>query len=349
MLVLHRTKNERIKLYKRKIVCPGPVLGMKKEGTNMSENHYLPEGGLIASSENTEYFACEGTLEKAMQQGKILEAVAVLCDGELNLVVDLLCMKGIIRKEEVSYTAEGETVKDIAVISRVGKAVAFKILGFERTEQGERRAILSRRAAQMECMNEYLMTLVSGDIIPAKITHLEHFGAFVDVGCGIASLLSIDCISVSRISHPRDRFYVGMMIRAVVKSMDADTGRIYVTHKELLGTWEENVARFQIGQTVMGIVRSIEEYGVFIELSPNLAGLAEYRSDIAVGQTVAVYIKNIIPERMKIKLVIIDSCKGESTGGRFSYFVEPDLMHMDYWKYSPSGTGKVIESRFTVS
>lgn len=324
----------------------------------MSENHYLPEGSLIGTVENREALSSFASLERAMQQGKILEGVATLCDGSLNLIVDLGCMKGIIYKNEVSYTAEGETQKDIAIISRVGKAVAFRVIAIRQDEKGRPFAILSRRAAQIECLNRYLMTLVSGDIIPAKITHLEHFGAFVDIGCGIPSLLSIDCISVSRISHPRDRFYVGMTIKAVVKSIDPESSRIYVTHKELLGTWEENVACFKIGQTVMGIVRSIEDYGVFIELSPNLAGLAEYRSDITVGQTVAVYIKNIIPERMKIKLVIIDSCKGmdscKSIGGKsetgstmFSYFIAPDKAHIDYWKYSPCGTGKVIESRFS--
>ena len=97
-----------------------------------------------------------------------------------------------------------------------------------------------------------------------------------------------------------------MPIKAVVKSIDYETGRLYVTHKELLGTWQENVERFHIGQTVSGIVRSVEEYGVFIELAPNLAGLGELCEGISVGDTVAVYIKNIIPERMKIKLVIID-------------------------------------------
>ena len=62
---------------------------------------------------------------------------------------------------------------------------------------------------------------------------------------------------------------------------------------------------------------------------------------------------------MKIKLVIIDSCKGvdpgkgmggakgEAASAKFSYFVDPDKEHIDYWKYSPMGTGKVIESRFT--
>ena len=53
----------------------------------------------------------------------------------------------------------------------------------------------------------------SGDVINAKVTHLEPFGAFVDIGCGIIGLLSIENISVSRISHPKDRFYVGQNIK----------------------------------------------------------------------------------------------------------------------------------------
>lgn len=313
----------------------------------MTENRYLPEGMLFGSPENTESLATTAGLERAMAQGRILESTAILCDGGLNLTVDLGGIRGIMPKEEVIYSPTGETVKDIAIISRVGKPVCFKIMAIEYDENGKPTAILSRRSAQIECVHKYLMCLESGDIIPAKITHLEHFGAFVDVGCGIASLLSIDCISISRISHPKDRFYVGMTIKAVVKSIDYDTCRIYVTHKELLGTWEENASHFKVGQTVMGIVRSVEEYGIFIELSPNLAGLAEYREGISVGQSVAVYIKNIIPERMKIKLVIIDSCKGEQSAVKMEYYIPSDRVHMDYWRYSPVGTAKIIESKFS--
>ena len=163
--------------------------------------------------------------------------------------------------------------------------------------------MLSRRAAQQECVKEFLLQLNAGDIVDAKVTHLEHFGAFVDIGCGVVSLLSIDCISVSRITHPHDRFSVGDNIKAVIKSVDPESGRIYVTHKELLGTWEENAANFAVGQTVAGIVRSVEDYGIFVELTPNLAGLAEYKEGVSVGQTAAVYIKNMVKERMKIKLV----------------------------------------------
>lgn len=313
----------------------------------MTENRYLPEGMLIGSVENTDYISSPQGIERAMAQGRIIESTAVLCDGDLNLTVDLGNVKGIIRRDEVIYQPSNDVPKDIAIISRVGKPICFKVLAIEYDDNGGATAILSRRSAQMECLHKYLMCLDPGDIIPARITHLEHFGAFVDVGCGIASLLSIDCISVSRISHPKDRFYIGMPIKAVVKSIDPETGRIYVTHKELLGTWEENASRFRVGQTVVGIVRSVEQYGIFIELAPNLAGLAEYKEGISVGQSVAVYIKNIIPERMKIKLVIIDSCKGEQNTMKMEYYVSSDKEHLDYWRYSPVGTAKIIESRFS--
>ena len=80
-----------------------------------------------------------------------------------------------------------------------------------------------------------------------------------------------------------------------------------MTHKELLGTWQENVSNFSVGETVRGIVRGIEDYGVFVELAPNLSGLAEYKEGVAVGQEVSVFIKSIIPEKMKVKLLIIDT------------------------------------------
>lgn len=304
---------------------------------------YKPEGAVLSMPSNREYLASEQGLIRAMNEGVILEAMAVRCDSNYRLTVDLGCMKGIIDRGDVQYTDPESEVRDIAVITRVGKAVCFKVMGFY-TENGKKVACLSRREAQRECAENFLGVCTAGDIIDAKITHLESFGAFVDIGCGIVSLLSIDCISVSRISHPSDRFKVGDRIRVVIKSIDGD--RIYVTHKELLGTWEENAALFCVGQTVAGIVRSVEDYGIFVELTPNLAGLAEYRSDITVGQTTAVYIKNMIPDRMKLKLVIIDSYKGENEPQRTVRGYGDDISHIDVWRYSPSGCKRIIQTVF---
>ena len=310
-------------------------------------NVHTPEGMLLSTKENLEYTSTLQGLEKAMMQGKILESVALLCDASMNLSFKLGGIYGRMERSEVTLTPDGMPPKDIAVISRVGKAVCFKVIGFEKGRNGDPVALLSRRAAQEEYIQSVFSGLLPGDILPSRVTHLEPFGAFVDIGCGVISLLSIDCISVSRISHPKDRFTPGQYIRTVVKSVDQREKRIFVSHKELLGTWEENAAKFTSGQTVTGIVRSIEDYGIFVELAPNLAGLAELREGVSVGQQVAVYIKSILPERMKIKLVLIDSFKGEQRAVMpFEYYVPESVTHMDLWQYSPSECHKLVESVF---
>lgn len=310
-------------------------------------NKYMPEGSLISTQKNHEYTSSIEGLEAAHEKGVILEAIVTLCDHSFNLHVDLGSkIKGIIPRDEAQLVGEGEEIKDIAILTRVGKAVCFKILGFRSSLDGSKTVILSRRSAQSECMLNYISTLVPGDIIPTKITHLESFGAFVDIGCGITSLLSIDSISVSRIAHPSVRLSVGDMIHTVIKSIDSK-GRIYVSARELLGSWNENASLFNEGQTVKGVIRSIESYGVFIELRPNLAGLAEYRDDVRPGQTAAVYIKSIIPEKMKIKLIIIDSHDTPEYPEELEYFIDTDnVTHIDSWQYSPPNCKKIIESVF---
>ncbi len=310
------------------------------------QNQYLPEGLLLATPQNREYTASLAGLERAMQQGKILEAPAVLCDSDMNLYIDLGGIRGYMPREEVAYCREGEELKQIAVITRVGKPVCFKVIGLSE-ERGMPTAILSRRLAQIECRAEFLADLVCGDIIKAKVTHLEPFGAFVDIGCGIVSLLTVDCISVSRISHPADRFSAGEYIPVVVRTIDREHDRIFVTHRELLGTWEENAAAFSPTETVSGIVRSVEDYGIFVELAPNLAGLAEYKSGVRVGDTASVYIKSMIPQRMKIKLVLIDSYPALPAPTKRKYFIDTNTVkHLDRWLYSPPGCAKVIETVF---
>lgn len=310
------------------------------------QNQYLPEGLLMGTAQNREYISSQAGLERAMQQGKILEAPAAMCDSELNLYIDLGGIRGIMPREEVAFCRPGEEIKQIAVITRVGKPVCFKVVSISE-EHGAPVAILSRRLAQIECKNAFLNDLICGDIIRAKITHLENFGAFVDIGCGIVSLLTVDCISVSRISHPSDRFSVGEYIPVVIRSIEPETDRIFVSHRELLGTWAENAAEFAPMQTVSGIVRSIEDYGIFIELAPNLAGLAEYKSGVHVGEVASVYIKSIIPARMKVKLVLIDSSAAVCSPIKRKYYINADeVHHIDRWLYSPPGCSKVIETVF---
>ena len=294
--------------------------------------NYLPEGCLINTAENIRLTGSIAGLHEAMTSGKILEGRAALCDSEHNIIVDLPCIKGIIPRIEGAIGIESGKTRDIALISKVNKPVCFKVISINTDSNGNETAILSRRIVQEECRKQYIENLSPGDIVPAKVTHLEQFGCFVDIGCGIPSLIPIDAVSVSRISHPSDRFYPGQDIKVIIKGIDSD--RI----------WQENADMFTAGETVSGIVRSIEDYGIFIELSPNLAGLAEPRENAQIGQYASVYIKAVIPEKMKVKLIIVDIFNAEYKPSPLKYFVNDS--HISHWRYPPDSSDKIIESVF---
>ena len=93
----------------------------------------------------------------------------------------------------------------------------------------------------------------------------------------------------------------------MIKSIDRENNKIVLSYKELLGNWEENIQEYQEKMVVKGIVKEPDKYknGIFIELKPNLVGLAEYKEGLEYGQKVDVYIKKIIKDRKKIKLLIV--------------------------------------------
>jgi len=284
-------------------------------------------------------FASIDEIKNAMIKNEIIEGKVLLCDREHNLHIDLGVIRGIIKREEGAIGIDDGTVRDIALISKVGKSICFNIIGFERDVFGNTFAVLSRKSVQEKCKKEFLDNLKNGDVIDAKVTHLEKFGAFIDIGAGINSLIPIDMLSVSRISHPKQRLTEGQKIKVALRKREGD--KLTFTLKELLGSWEENADLFTPGETVTGVIRSIEDYGVFVELMPNLAGLAEIDDNLFEGQSVAVYIKSIIKQKMKIKLIIVEAYEQENTTKDLVYFNQSN-----HWQYSPKDCPKIIETDF---
>lgn len=297
------------------------------------------------SYRSAERFSLE-QIQAAIVSGEILQATALAFDAQRQLRFRIGSFQGIMPFEQCAEGADTGAVRDIAVLTRVGRATCFVILGIQQNQKGEQQLLLSRAQAQRRCREGYLNQLQPGDIVEAVVTHVEPFGAFCDVGCGINALLPIDCLSVSRISSPLDRVTVGQHIYCAIKNRDAQ-GRFVLTLRELLGTWEENAANFTIGETVVGIVRSVESYGTFIELAPNLAGLAESCPSLVPGQPVSVYIKNILSDKMKIKLVIVNRNLEQKI--RFDLRYTQTDGHIDHWVYSTPESGKTIETDFAAA
>ena len=204
-----------------------------------------------------------GELERAMEEGTILTARAVRCDETHDLIIDLGCAEGRIpRLEAAEGVADGRT-REIAILRCVGRPVCACVT--EITPEGE--IVLSRRKAQQLAMDHLLREAAPGDILPAVVTGCTAFGAFCDVGCGAAALLGTQQLCISRLRHAGELLTPGQRIYAAIRTLDRVQRRVFLTQRELLGTWAENAARFCAGQTVIGVARSLTDYGAFIELT----------------------------------------------------------------------------------
>lgn len=269
----------------------------------LRRNIYLPEG------QSPHFPAGQplAALRDAMEKQTVLSGTAIRCSSSHELLVRLGDHEGIIPRAEAVHPSISGAQRDISVLSRVGKDICFTVADIRPDTAGQPKLLLSRRAAQEQAIAWLLENAAPGTVLPARVTHLAAFGAFVDLGCGVISMIPLEHLSISRIRHSADRLRVGMDILVLVKEVDRAACRFYLGHRELLGTWAENAALFSPGDTVTGIVRDVRDYGVFIELAPNLSGLADPRQDLTPGDLVTVYIRSIRPDVRKIKLQYLQS------------------------------------------
>ena len=306
----------------------------------MPENKAFPPEGLRPSIVCTMQ-----SLKQAAESGEILEALALRCDVDHTLHFSLNGIRAIMERGEVNAPWISGAERDIAILSRGGKQTCFTVQEVVTDEKGAPVARLSRRAAQEKAMDHFLQSLRPGSVLTCRVTRLESFGVFLDMGCGIIAMLPIEHISVSRISHTKERLRTVQNLRAAVLSVDQERRRFTMTHRELLGTWMENASWFRPGETVPGVVRSVQPYGSFIELTPNLSGLADSREDLTSGDRVSVYIKSIRPERMKIKLQVIEKLPPDDTLPPLKYQITDGIL--DRWIYSPPNYEKApVETVF---
>ena len=98
-------------------------------------------------------------LSRCMASGEVLQSTALAYDTGHRLRFELGGLRGIMPFADCVDAAPGETVKDIAVLTRVGRPTCFVIMGTEFDDNGEEYYLLSRAEAQRRCRAQYLDTL----------------------------------------------------------------------------------------------------------------------------------------------------------------------------------------------
>lgn len=247
-------------------------------------------------------------LERKYEQGEAFETtVKEVVKG--GLVVDV-GVRGFIPASLV----ETYYVEDFS--DYLDRTLKVRITDIDRTQN---RVILSHRAIvedeEKDRKEKVLQSLNPGDIIEGVVQRITNFGVFVDLG-GVDGLVHISQLAHEHVEKASDVVSEGDKIKVEVISVDLDSERISLSHKNTLpGPWAEVSEKIKPGSTVEGVVKRLVSFGAFVELLPGVEGLVHI-SQIAnrhigtpqevleIGQTVAVKVLDVNEEEQRISLSI---------------------------------------------
>lgn len=154
--------------------------------------------------------------------------------------------------------------------SLVGTNIDVKIIDVN--EEGDK-LIVSEKAVwetkQVSVLSKYKV----GDKVEGDVTAVTDFGAFVRFDENLEGLVHISEIAWQRIDHPRDVLKVGDHVAAEIINIEGS--KIFLSMKKLVDDpWKSVGERFKVNQMVKGRVLKINPFGLFVELDPDIHGLA---------------------------------------------------------------------------
>ena len=198
----------------------------------------------------------------------------------------------------------------------IGKTMKLKITEID---PNKNRLILSHKdlveEEREEAFDKVASQLVVGDVIEGKVSRLTNFGAFIDVG-GVDGLVHISEISYKHVDKPSDALKAGQDVKVKVIGIDNDRHRISLSIKQTEPSpFEQATADLHEGDVFEGEVKSLTNFGAFVEVADGIQGLVHVSeisnkhvdkpSDVLkVGQTVKVKVLNIDPSDRRISLSI---------------------------------------------
>lgn len=171
--------------------------------------------------------------------------------------------------------------------SFVGTTMRAKVLDCDPKED---KLIFSEKVLWEEEQKDLLIKYKVGDIVEGMITAIAEFGVFVKFD-GLEGLVHISEIAWQRLDNPADVIKVGETVRAQILNIQGS--KIFLSMKALIDDpWKRVHDRYAIGQVVRGRVLKVNPFGLFVELDPEIHGLAHVSElDVKAGVSLEEQVK----------------------------------------------------------
>jgi small subunit ribosomal protein S1 len=221
-------------------------------------------------------------------------------------------LEGLVHISEMSWT---KRINHPSEILAVGAKIEVLVLDINKEKKEISLGMKQTETNPWELVGE---KYPAGTMIEGVVRNLTNYGAFVEIEEGIDGLLHVSDMSwTKKVAHPNEVIQKGDKIRAVVLSVDQDKKRVALGVKQLnADPWKDAIPmRYGIGTVVEGAITKITNFGVFVELEPELEGLLHVseltdKKDVSpedivkVGDKVKVKVLRVDAEERKIGLTM---------------------------------------------
>jgi small subunit ribosomal protein S1 len=202
-----------------------------------------------------------------LQEGEIVEGtVKNLTD--YGAFVDLGGLDGLLHITDISHGRVGHPSEKLSV----GDRIKVKVLHFDREKE---KVALGLKQTLPDPWDSVLETYPVGSRIKGKVVSTTDYGVFLELEEGVEGLVHISEMTWARKSkHPSKMVRVGEIVEAVVLDCDPIKRRISLGMKQAEpNPWDLIEQRYPVGTKVVGRVKTVTDFGIFIGFEENVDGL----------------------------------------------------------------------------
>jgi small subunit ribosomal protein S1 len=204
---------------------------------------------------------------KVLEEGVILEGT-VKNITDYGAFVDLGGIDGLLHITDMAWGR----LQHPSEVLKVGEKVKVVVLKYD---HGRERVSLGMKQIMPDPWTKATESYPVGVKMRGKVVSVTDYGAFVELEKGVEGLIHVSEMSWSkRAVHPSKVVNVGDMVEVQVLGVDEGNRRISLGLKQTEpNPWEALAELHPIGSTIKGKVKSITDFGVFVEIEPGIDGL----------------------------------------------------------------------------
>ncbi len=215
----------------------------------------------------------EALLESLQEGAEIKGIVKNLTD--YGAFVDLGGIDGLLHITDMAW----KRVKHPSEVVNVGDEIEVKVLKFDRDRN---RVSLGLKQLGEDPWVSIESRYPVNSRLKGKVTNLTDYGCFVEIEEGVEGLVHVSEMDwTNKNIHPSKVVQVGDEVEVMVLDIDEERRRISLGIKQCKANpWESFAATHNKGDRVVGKIKSITDFGVFIGLEGDIDGLV-HLSDIS--------------------------------------------------------------------